>query len=120
MNFTKIRNTLHRPNDYLKERNIKSIIKDRSSFGTSLIGWESNRLRENSKINGNHKATLLYLDSTNKNHFIGQSGKFANTIDRELGMKRGFPFNKLDKRRQKKLIKNVDILLSKINSRVFQ
>lgn len=70
-------------------------------------------------IKGNHTATIKFLDNTNKNHFTEHSGKFARTMDKQLHMERGFPFNKLDKRRQKKLIKDADTILSKLNSTYF-
>jgi hypothetical protein len=70
-------------------------------------------------IKGNHTATIKFLDNTNKNHFTEHSGKFARTMDKQLHMERGFPFNKLDKRRQKRLIKDADTILSKLNSTYF-
>jgi len=117
MDFRKFRSTINRPLDYLKERNISSSIRDKSSFGTSQIGWESRRLRDTQTINGNYKGTILYLDNISKNKFTDHSGNFVSKTDKDLNMKKGFPFNKLDKRRQKRLIKNADILLSRTRVR---
>ncbi|CAI2374927.1 unnamed protein product [Moneuplotes crassus] len=118
MNFNKQRNISNRPLDYLKERKIPSYIPSKASFGTSQIGWESTRLGEKSVIKGSHKATILHLDAWKKNHFTDFSGKFSKSLDKELNMERGFPFNKLDQRRQKKLIKNVDRIQTRIKSRM--
>ncbi|CAI2375868.1 unnamed protein product [Moneuplotes crassus] len=116
MDFNKLRNISNRPLDYLKERQISSYIPNKSSFGITQIGWESTRLRENSSIKGNHKDTILHLDAWKKNNFTGLSGKFSKNLDKELGMERGFPFHKLDLRRQKRLVKNADIIQSKLST----
>ena len=104
----------HRPFDYLKERNCKSTIQTRRSYGTSLIGWEATRLNDKLQHNRANSTTLQFLDKMRNNHSRVLSEKFTKMIDKQLFMKRGFPFHKLDMRKQRHLVKEVDILSNKL------
>ena len=115
MEHHKIRSIENRPNDYLKERNCRSTIQNRRSYGTSLIGWEALRLKENVNHSRANSSTLKFLDNMRHNNFCFLSEKCTKMIDKQLLMKRGFPFHKLDMRRQRNLVKEADNLTKNLN-----
>ena len=108
MELRKIINTENRPLDYLKERNCKSSIQNRKDFGTSLIGWQATRLRENMAIKGSHGKAVKFFDNMKNNRAVEHQGIFTRIIDKKLGMERGYPYHKLDMRKQRILVKKVD------------
>ena len=116
MELRKILSIEHRPLDYLKERNWRSSVQSRKDYGTKLIGWEASRLKDNMPIKGNYEKTIKFIDNMSKNHFPQHHGKFARLIDKDLLMKRGFPYNKLDMRRQRKLVKESDNITHQLHT----
>ena len=110
MELRKIINTEHRPLDYLKERNWRSSVQTRKSYGTNLIGWEATRLKDNLPIKGNYTKTIKFIDNMTNSKFVKLPGKFTKLMDKQLFMKRGFPLHKLDMRKQKYLITEIDNL----------
>jgi len=112
MNFEKLRNINNRPLDYLSQRNCRSTVQNREMNGTKMIGWQVKKLNEGMGVKRTNPESIRFIDNMNKNKFTQHHGKFARIMDKTLRMKKGFPYSRLDIRRQRKLIKKADKLIS--------
>lgn len=116
MELRKIRNIENRPLDYLKERNCRSSMQSRLDYGTSMIGWQTTKLKNNMPIKGSHKSSVKQFDYMKSNHFQSHNGDFTRNVDRKLKMKRGYPYHKLDITKQRLLVKNISKFAKKLSN----